>query len=475
VGSDPSIDTELNNTQEEKESQESLIAIWTTSPEIIRIEDSPSIEVGLNQTREFDSEESMNMPPKSQTTKIMSDSRDLSQMFVSQNTLELSKDGDRDADGDGEPSISSDEEISSTNKSFRRPLRKSRNFVGGIVNDIWVQRVMILLIVINAIMMGVGTFDFITDSPERTDIFEKTDLVFLIVFTVEAAMQLYFHGIALFLDGWLVFDFVIISLSWAFAGIQVIRAFRVFRAFRLLTRVPILKNLTVALLNVIPRISAIAMLLALIMYIFAVMFTQMFKDMYELQQTEENFFSRLDSTFLTLFSIMTLDAWSECARDVMDTYTWAWLPFVTYVIISGFVVVNLIIAVICDAISSLHGNEKKMMDGESLHNSVEANAPGTLTLEGKLRAVTHRVDLLDSHIEELAKLQEQTMLTMKSISHRLEHMTNGEGSEGGQSTSLPPVRRLYRKLSNSKRGKNVKSEAVEGQLINKSSRSTGEA
>eukprot|EP00978_Attheya_sp_CCMP212_P044947 scaffold327929_cov47-Attheya_sp.AAC.2 len=404
----------------------------------------------------------------------MSDSRDLSQMFVSQKTLEASKDGDRD--GDEEPSISSDEEISSTKKSCGHPLRKSRNFVGGIVNNLWVQRVMILLIVINAIMMGVGTFDFVTDYPETTDIFEKVDLAFLIVFTVEASMQLYFHGIAMFLDGWLLFDFVIISLSWAFAGIQVIRAFRVFRAFRLLTRVPILKNLTVALLNVIPRISAIAMLLALIMYIFAVMFTQMFGDMYELQQTDVNFFSRMDSTFLTLFQIMTLDNWAECARDVMDTYTWAWLPFVAYVIISGFIVVNLIIAVICDAISSLHGNDRKMMSGESfIHDSVEADAPATLTLEGKLSDVTRRVALLDSHVEELTKLQEQTMLTMKIISQRLEHMVNGEGSEEGQSNSLPPVRKIYRKLSHSKRRVKLKSEAVEDQSVLKSSASVREA
>jgi len=34
-------------------------------------------------------------------------------------------------------------------------------------------------------------------------------------------------------------------------------------------------------------------------------------------------------------------------------YPWAWVPFISFVMIASFVVINLIIAVICDAVAEL--------------------------------------------------------------------------------------------------------------------------
>ena len=112
-----------------------------------------------------------------------------------------------------------------------------------------------------------------------------------------------------------------------------------------------------------PRMFAIFLLLLLVSYIFAVMFTQLFKDLYKRGLTTIDYFGRMDDTFFTLFQIMTLDAWAEIAREVMAVYPWAWLPFIVFVIITGFVVVNLIIAVICDAIAALHDDEKAKLHG----------------------------------------------------------------------------------------------------------------
>merc|ERR1712157_98350 len=99
--------------------------------------------------------------------------------------------------------------------------------------------------------------------------FNFSDKVFLIIFTIELVMQIIYHGFALFLDGWLVFDFVIVTLSWVFNSMQGIRAFRIFRALRLVTRFKTMRNLVAALLSVVPRMLAIAALLMLIFYIFA--------------------------------------------------------------------------------------------------------------------------------------------------------------------------------------------------------------
>ena len=135
-------------------------------------------------------------------------------------------------------------------------LRQTMDFVnqlryrcGAIVNNENVQFFIVILIAINAVMMGVGTFDFVTENPQVEQAFEITDKVFLILFTIELCMQFIFHGWRLLLDGWLVFDLIVIVMSWSFQQVQIIRAFRIFRALRLITRIEVMKNLVLGEYN----------------------------------------------------------------------------------------------------------------------------------------------------------------------------------------------------------------------------------
>jgi hypothetical protein len=226
-------------------------------------------------------------------------------------------------------------------------------FAGSLVTNLWFQKTIVVMIIINSILMGLDTFDFITENPTVNQAFDLIDYIFLLLFTVELAFQFLWQGLALFRDGWLVFDFVVIVLSWVFIQLQVIRAFRVVRAFRMITRIQELKDLVHALLGVIPRLFAIGLLLLLVFYVFAVMMTQLFADLYEEGYTDIDYFSRLDWTLFTLFQIMTGDSWSSITRQCMARYSWAWIPMISFVALSSFIVINLIIAVICDAVASL--------------------------------------------------------------------------------------------------------------------------
>ena len=76
------------------------------------------------------------------------------------------------------------------------------------------------------------------------------------------------QGYTLFMDGWLVFDLVIVVLSWSLESLQIIRAFRIFRALRIITRIETMRNLVAALFDIMPRLGAITALLVLIFYIF---------------------------------------------------------------------------------------------------------------------------------------------------------------------------------------------------------------
>ncbi|KAL3908179.1 MAG: hypothetical protein SGARI_003184 [Bacillariaceae sp.] len=295
---------------------------------------------------------------------------------------ERDKDDSGEDDDDDDPDNATEYEDGEEAKASW--LWRSRLFVGRIVNHEYVQITIIVLILINAVMMGLGTMDWVTENPKIENVFTQIDRGFLYIFTVEVAMQLYYLGIALFQDGWLIFDLAIVVFSWSFESLQIVRAFRIFRAFRLITRVKPLRDLVLAIGAVLPRMYAIAALLLIIFY---------------------NYFRTLDASLFTCMEMMTLE-WAEIAREVIEFESWAWAPFTFFIAISGFIVYNLIVAVVVEAVAVTE-QTVRAMDG------IDSNSPAA-----KLEEAEERIDLIRYHIEDMMRTQDQ-------IQNMLETMASG--------------------------------------------------
>jgi hypothetical protein len=214
------------------------------------------------------------------------------------------------------------------------------------------QWVMITLIMLNAVVMGAATFDFVTESSMVTSYFDWIDRGFLIVFTIEMAVQLLGHDPAQPYDGWLLFDGTIIVLSWSLEKMQIARAVRILRVVRLTARLDTLRQLWSALAEVAPSVSYIMAGLVLVLYIFAVLCTVLFSDLHEMGVTSQDYFGSLDRSMFTLFQIITMEEWSSIVRDVATEYYWAWWIFIPFIILTTFVLKSLVVAVICDVVQS---------------------------------------------------------------------------------------------------------------------------
>ncbi|KAL7570226.1 hypothetical protein ACA910_020651 [Epithemia clementina (nom. ined.)] len=303
-------------------------------------------------------------------------------------------------------------------------LWKIRLICGKIVENPHVQLGIILLIVVNAVFMGIGTFDFVTDNPDVEKGFNSLDKSFLVVFTIELVLQLIYRSFSYFTDSWLVFDFVIVVISWSLESLQVVRAFRIFRAFRLVTRIGPLRELIMAIGEVMPRMYAIAMLLLLIFYIFAVLFTELFRDVH----TEVNYFRSLDRSLFTCMELMTLE-WASVAREVMEQKSWAWAPFLAFISVTGFIVFNLIVAVVCDAVA--------VVDRE-----VHAERLGDFETDTtKLEKAQERIWDMTDHIERMLESQRALEEVILKLNGEMEELT-------GRRTGIVPFRRpSLRRLS----------------------------
>lgn len=209
------------------------------------------------------------------------------------------------------------------------------------------ETLIITLIIINAVTLGLETVPAVMAAVGPALL--ALDQAILAVFVVEIAARLWVQGGRFFRDGWNLFDFAVVAIALipASGPLAVLRALRILRVLRLITVMPSLKRVVGAMVNAIPGMGSIVVLLVLVFYVAAVMATKLFGASFPEQ------FGTLATTLLTLFQLMTLDGWSaEIVKPVMREYPFAWAFFVPFILISAFVVLNLFIGVVVNAMQA---------------------------------------------------------------------------------------------------------------------------
>lgn len=216
------------------------------------------------------------------------------------------------------------------------------------------QNFIIALIVLNGITMGLETSQGVMVSYGAYLHF--FDRFVIAVFTMEILLRIYVYRTAFFKDPWSLFDFSVVAISLvpASGGFEILRVLRVLRLFRLVTVVPQMRKIVMALLSTIPGMASIAGLMTLFFYIFAIMATNLYGP------THPEWFGTLGESFYTLFQIMTLESWSMgIVRPIMETHPSAWIFFVPFIFVVTFVMINLIVAVVVDAMNALNIKEEE--------------------------------------------------------------------------------------------------------------------
>ncbi len=214
------------------------------------------------------------------------------------------------------------------------------------------QNFIMILIILNGITMGMETSKNLVANYGSA--FEWFNTFAITVFTIEVSLRIFVNRLAFFKDPWSLFDFFIVAISLipASAGFEILRILRVLRLLRLISIVPQMRKITTALVKVIPGIASIGGLLSLFFYIFAIMATQLFSEKFP------QWFGSLGESFYTLFQVMTLESWSMgIVRPVMEEFPLAWLFFVPFIFLATFIIVNLIIAIVVDAMNEMKDAE----------------------------------------------------------------------------------------------------------------------
>ncbi|KAK5878046.1 hypothetical protein CesoFtcFv8_025494 [Champsocephalus esox] len=274
-------------------------------------------------------------------------------------------------------------------KKPQKPIPRPTNSVQGFFFDLAGKQafdiIIMVLILFNMITMMVETDE---QSPQMEYILNKINLAFIIVFTFECFVKIVALRCYFFTVGWNIFDFVVVILS--IVGIvladiiekyfvsptlfRVIRLARIGRVLRLIRGAKGIRTLLFALMMSLPALFNIGLLLFLVMFIYAIFGMANFAYVKRQSGIDDMFnFETFGNSMICLFQITTSAGWDsllspilnnspeECNASIPHTGTTVKgncgnpsvgiTFFVTYIIISFLIVVNMYIAIILENFS----------------------------------------------------------------------------------------------------------------------------
>ncbi len=255
-------------------------------------------------------------------------------------------------------------------------LVKTRAFEYGII----------AVIIANSILLGMETS--VTLERHYGHWMHLGNQVALGIFIVEAVLKIIAVAPRIqryFFDGWNLFDFLIIVLALVPSTGQfamIARLARLLRVLRLITAIKELRLIIAALMRSIPSVGHVMMLMSIIVYIYAVMGYHLFSE------HDPANWRTLGISLLTLFNIITLEGWTDIMNTAMQLNPFAWIYFVSFVVVGTFVVINMFIAIIINNLDEAKAERLRKLQQpvsrEDLLNELRSTREALRRLEERL-------------------------------------------------------------------------------------------
>src|SRR3954453_21407110 len=266
-----------------------------------------------------------------------------------------------------------------------------------IVDSRWFDPLMLGVIFVNAITLGLETYDSIEQS--IGDQLHTANDVILGAFVVELFISFGADGFSprrFFRSGWNVFDFVVIAASFApglranATLLRLVRLLRIVRAVRLL---PDLRVLTVAVGRSVPGVSSLAVITLLLVYVYGMVGWVIF------HAHDPANFANIGQSMVTMFVLLTLENLPTYIEKGQELSDWTLLFYVSYVLVASFLIFNLFIGIVINSMEEarpieLHRAERDLLD-EDAPNDERAH---TVVLDERLRGLREAVDELEREV-----------------------------------------------------------------------------
>jgi voltage-gated sodium channel len=272
-------------------------------------------------------------------------------------------------------------------------------FCARVAEEKWFHGVSAGVILLNAVILGIETYPrAVAQFGGALDIADSLCLAF---FTAEVAIRLTACGrrpVDFFRSPWNVFDLLIV-VSAMIPGVRenvtLLRLFRLARVLRVIRIFPTMRIIVHAVWRSIPGTTSLAVLGVILLYVYGMIAWMLFGA----QQPEK--YGSIGRATLSMFYLMLFDDLSGTISEGMALSRWTLLFFISFVLLGGFLMVNILLGVVLSSLDEARVLESEdAADHAASHAS--AAAPGdSVTAAALGGSVAARITALKDAIGEL--------------------------------------------------------------------------
>jgi voltage-gated sodium channel len=204
----------------------------------------------------------------------------------------------------------------------------------------------VVMIGANAVLLCVETYPHLVASAPYLHLLEW---FFRFVFVTEIAIRILAYGRRpqdFFQHGWNVFDFIVIAavfIPGLHGDTVALRVIRMARVVRLVRFSPGLRTIVTALLRSLPGVGGFLALALVTFYVYGMAGWLLFADAYP----ED--YGTIGRAVLTLFVLLSLETLPDLIQQGMELSPWTLVYYVSYVLITVNLLLNILVAVIVNS------------------------------------------------------------------------------------------------------------------------------
>lgn len=257
------------------------------------------------------------------------------------------------------------------------------------------------IILVNAVSLALLTMPNI--EPSVRDTLTELDTYALYVYLGELIIRILSYGSKpweFFRQGWNVFDFTIVILSFGiFSGETIIlRLLRLFRLIRIFRFLPEVRVLTSSVVKSLPPLMSVGVLIFLALFIYGMAGVYLFGE--QLAESWGNITLALTS----LFILLTLENFPNYLEEAVEVSPWALPFFLSYIFVVVFTVLNVLIGIVLNAMDEAREENRqrkqqiKQLD-QIVHEVDDITADGQVTKD-EIEGLRTKLKLMEQILHE---------------------------------------------------------------------------
>lgn len=266
----------------------------------------------------------------------------------------------------------------------------------------WFDVVTTVVILFNAVVIGLETFDgFDGRHHETLGLLNGFCFAYYVVELSIRVVSYLPRPWQFFGSGWNVFDFVVVFaavLPGVRENAQLLRILRVARVTRLVRMMKDLRIVVAAIGRAVPGVASLALAAVMMIYVYGMIGWVLFGD-------DDKNFANIGEAMLTMFQVLTLENLPDYVAAGREITGWAVPFYVSYAVLASFIIFNLFIGIVLNSMEEARAAELRRTEAEILgHGDREDDEEAArMAVHERVKNIREELEAIESDLSAMER------------------------------------------------------------------------